>query len=242
MKIDLHCHTKKIKKGDPPTRNASVEVFSEKVKNADVKIVAITNHNHFDYDQYILYRKAVNDYCDVWPGIEIDAYGDSMKKGRNIKFHLIIVANPDQAKKFDSTVQVFLNGIKPDLFEKHISDICDAFKELDVLYIPHYMGKTPAITEDDLELLRKLVPDSTRVFTETTESSIGVLVNNDFHALVGSDVKDWGIYEDSMFSDLRLPVSSFTQFCMLAKRDNVVINTILNQKSLVCTGLSRMQV
>lgn len=92
------------------------------------------------------------------------------------------------------------------------------------------MGKTPAITEDDLELLRKLVPDSTRVFTETTESSIGVLVNNDFHAIVGSDVKDWSIYEDSMFSDLRLPVSSFTQFCMLAKRDNVVINTILNQK------------
>lgn len=230
MKIDLHCHTKKVKKGDPPTRNTSVEVFSEKVKNADVKIVAITNHNHFDYDQYILYRKAVIDYCDVWPGIEIDAYGDSMKKGKNIKFHLIVVSNPDQAKKFDSIVQTFLNGIKPDLFEKHISDICDAFKELDVLYIPHYMGKTPAITEDDLELLRKLVPDSTRVFTETTESSIGVLVNNDFHALVGSDVKDWGIYEDSMFSDLRLPVSSFTQFCMLAKRDNVVINTILNQK------------
>lgn len=230
MKIDLHCHTKKVKKGDPSTRNVSVEVFSEKVKNADVKIVAITNHNHFDYDQYILFRKAVNDYCDVWPGIEIDAHGDSMKKGRNIKFHLIVVSNPDQAKEFDSTVQAFLNGIKPDSFEKHISDICDVFKELDVLYIPHYMGKTPAITEDDLELLRKLVPDSTRVFTETTESSIGVLVNNDFHAIVGSDVKDWSIYEDSMFSDLRLPVSSFTQFCMLAKRDNVVINTILNQK------------
>lgn len=61
------------------------------------------------------------------------------------------------------------------------------------------------------------VPDSTKVFTETTESAIGVLVNNDFHALVGSDVRDWNDYESSMFSDLRLPVSSFEQFCMLAK-------------------------
>lgn len=230
MKIDLHCHTKKVKNGDPSTRNVSVDVFSEKVKNADVKIVAITNHNHFDYKQYETFKNAVKDYCDVWPGIELDAFGDSMKKEKKIKFHLIIVSNPDKSKLFDSTVQSLLNGTKPDLFEKHIIEICEAFKELDVLYIPHYMGKTPAITEDDLELLRSLVPDATRVFTETTESSIGVLVNNDFHALVGSDVKDWNIYEDSMFSDLRLPVSNFTQFCMLAKRDNVVINTILNQK------------
>lgn len=71
--------------------------------------------------------------------------------------------------------------------------------------------------EDDLVLLRSLVPDSTKVFTETTESAIGVLVNNDFHALVGSDVRDWNDYESRMFSDLRLPVSSFEQFCMLAK-------------------------
>lgn len=64
------------------------------------------------------------------------------------------------------------------------------------------MGKAPAISEDDLVLLRSLVPDSTKVFTETTENSIGVLVNNAFHALVGSDVRDWNDYESSMFSDL----------------------------------------
>ena len=230
MKIDLHCHTKKVKKGDPVTRDVSVEVFSEKVKNADVKIVAITNHNHFDCKQYKSFRKAVEDYCDVWPGIELDVHGDSMKKGKYVKFHLIIVSNPDEAELFDLKVQKLIGGVNPDLFEKHISEVCEVFKELDVLYIPHYLGKTPAITDDDLKLLRQLVSDPTRVFTETTESSIGVLVNNDFHALVGSDVKDWSVYEDSMFSDLRLPVSNFTQFCMLAKRDNVVINTILNQK------------
>ena len=43
MKIDLHCHTKSTKQGDGLGRNVSVEVFREKISNADVKIVAITN-------------------------------------------------------------------------------------------------------------------------------------------------------------------------------------------------------
>ena len=230
MKIDLHCHTKKIKKGDPITRNVSADVFFEKIKNADVKIVAITNHNAFDIEQYQEFKDKVRDICDVWPGIELDAYGDQRKKDKPIKFHLIIVANPNEAEKFYNVMKRFLKDFDVNNDSKHIKDICRALKKLDVLYIPHYMGKTPAIPEEDLTLLKSLVEDQTKVFTETTESSIGVLVNNDFHALVGSDVRDWNYYEDSMFSDLRLPVSSYEQFCMLAKRDNVVIDTILNKK------------
>ena len=45
LKIDLHCHTKQIKSGDGEGRNVTPELFREKVMNADVKIVAITNHN-----------------------------------------------------------------------------------------------------------------------------------------------------------------------------------------------------
>ncbi len=230
MKIDLHCHTKKVKRGDPATRNVTVELFAEKIQNSDVRIVAITNHNVFDKDQYILFREAVKDYCDVWPGIELDVYGDYMKKGKPQIFHMIVVANPACADKFKDKIDSFLGGFDVNKDSKSIRDVCKAFKQLDVLYIPHYLGKTPAISNDDLELLKSLVPDSTRVFTETTESSIGVLVNNDYRALVGSDVRDWNLYEESMFSDLRLPVSSFEQFCLLAKRDNVVIDSILNKK------------
>lgn len=230
MKIDLHCHTKKIKKGDPITRNVCEDIFAEKIRNADVKIVAITNHNTFDYEQYKSFKARVREFCDVWPGIELDARGDCTKKGEIIKFHIIIVSNPDKVENFNSTVSKLMNGFNVDEDTFHISEICQAFKNLDVLYIPHYLGKQPAITDDDLDLLRKSVSDASRVFTETTESSIGVLINNDFHALVGSDVRDWNNYEDSMFSDLRLPVSSYEQFCMLAKRDNVVIDTILNKK------------
>lgn len=124
-----------------------------------MKIVVITNHNAFDLRQYNELKDKVRENCDVWPEIELDAFGDQKKDN---------------------------------------------------------MGKAPAISEDDLVLLRSLVPDSTKVFTETAESSIGVLVNNDFHALAGSDVRNWNDYKSSMFSDLRLPVSSFVWSCYVS--------------------------
>ena len=53
MKVDLHCHTKKVKSGDAHTRNVTKELFKEKVDQANVKIIAITNHNQFDHDQLL---------------------------------------------------------------------------------------------------------------------------------------------------------------------------------------------
>ena len=63
MRIDLHCHTKKIKKGETYTRNVTKELFGEKVEGADVKIIAITNHNHFDCDQYVELKEDVCSFC-----------------------------------------------------------------------------------------------------------------------------------------------------------------------------------
>ena len=59
MKIDLHCHTKAIKKGDGRGRNVTPELFKSKIENADIKIVAITNHNAFDLEQYKCLMAAV---------------------------------------------------------------------------------------------------------------------------------------------------------------------------------------
>lgn len=67
MKIDLHCHTKSTKSGDGEGRNVTVDVFKEKISNADVKIVAITNHNEFDVEQYDELENAVKEFCPVWP-------------------------------------------------------------------------------------------------------------------------------------------------------------------------------
>ena len=45
MRIDLHCHTKKIKSGDGKARNVTPTLFKEKIELADVKIVAMTISN-----------------------------------------------------------------------------------------------------------------------------------------------------------------------------------------------------
>ena len=95
VKIDLHCHTKKCKKGDGDKRNVSRKKFIDKLNEADVGIVAITNHNHFDYEQYIEFQ---NDDFQVWPGIELDVQGDESKG------HCILAVNPKESEKFNRAV------------------------------------------------------------------------------------------------------------------------------------------
>ena len=52
MKIDIHVHTKKCKEGDSDKRNIDAERFDEIIRLTDVRILVITNHNHFDIKQY----------------------------------------------------------------------------------------------------------------------------------------------------------------------------------------------
>ena len=225
MKIDLHCHTKQIKVGDGAGRNVSPEQFRKKVIDADVKIIAITNHNTFDYDQYILLKRAVEDVCAVWPGVEIDILGSD---GR--KYHLIVVANPDNAEDFALGVRKLFAGENLETCKLRLQAVYDALHQYDVIYISHFYKK-PGISEEDRRELLELVGDTSRVFGETQDHrSLGVLSNHDFSVLIGSDVKDWNNYEKCTFADLRLPVESFAQFCLLAQRNNVVVNTLLNKK------------
>lgn len=225
MKIDLHCHTKSTKQGDGISRNVTTELFKEKIINADVKILAITNHNLFDLEQYNELKDSVKDTCQVWPGIEIDVKGSSGNK-----FHLIVVANPSNVEIFSAKVTQMYLGKNIENCLLSVEKIYDCLNECDVIYIPH-LHKKPGISVDDHEKLVSLVGDSSRVFGETADNrSLGVFANHDYNVIIGSDVKDWQNYEDSTFAELKLPVESFSQFCLLSKRDETVVNTLLNQK------------
>ena len=99
MKIDLHCHTKQIKSGDGSGRNVTKELFCRKIFDADVKIVAITNHNSFDKEQFCDFKDAVSENCQLWPGVEID-----IKQYNHSRWHLIVIANPDNVETFSNSV------------------------------------------------------------------------------------------------------------------------------------------
>ncbi len=228
MKIDLHCHTKKVKKGDVQTREVTKDLFAEKIKEADVKVVAITNHNYFDEKQYYEFQTEVKDYCSVWPGIELDIWcgnQDNKKRG-----HLIVVSNPQELDKFIQSVQELLGDIKPDDFITDLKNMYKILGSCKCIYIPHY-HKKPGFSDEDIEELSDLLNDTTLLFKETADyRSLGVFSNFDYSMIIGSDVQDWSSYEKCTFADLRLPVNTFEQFCLLAQKDTQIINTLLNEK------------
>lgn len=225
MKIDLHCHTLSTKKGDGPGRNVTPEVFRTKVEMADVKIVAVTNHNYFDIEQFNALKTAVEGICLVWPGIEIDT------KGSIDRFHLIVICNPDDLAKFDERSKQLFKSEDINSSLHSMEDICSVYGDCDVIFIPHFHNKRPAISEVDREKLITQVKDPARVFIEPRDyRTLGVLISNSFNAIIGSDVKDWTQYEKSTFAELRLPVGSFSEFLLLSRRDAGVVKTLLCQK------------
>lgn len=226
MKIDLHCHTKATKKGDGEARNVTPDIFREKVANADVKIVAITNHNHFDIKQYKALQFAVKDFCQVWPGVEIDIQGKT-------RWHLIVVANPENVRMFHSRVSELFSDRNIDKCALSIEEAYKALDCCDVIYIPHY-HKSPGISEEDRKKLSQLIGDESRVFLElSNHRSLGIYTNHGYRSLVGSDIKDWNKYEQSDFAEIKLPVENFSQFCLLAKRDETIVETLLNKKQSI---------
>ena len=116
MKIDIHTHTKKCKGGDSEYRNIDANRFDEIIRLTDVKVLAITNHNHFDISQYNEIKDRVEDVCQIWPGIELDI----VENGR--RAHLIVIANPKNAEAFHEKVEELLVGKTADNFTISIEE------------------------------------------------------------------------------------------------------------------------
>ena len=128
MKIDLHCHTKQIKSGDGSGRNVTIELFRQKVIDADVKIIAITNHNVFDYEQFKLFADAVSHECQLWPGIEID-----IQQPNSRKWHLVVVANPDNTEMFSERVERLFHGKNLETCTCTIQEVYEALNDCDTI-------------------------------------------------------------------------------------------------------------
>ena len=226
MKIDIHCHTKKIRSGEPESRAVTKEVFLKSIQDAGVDIVAITNHDIFDKNQYDEFVEYVGSKFQIWPGIELD----TLHSGNN--FHLILVGDPACAGVFDEKVKQLTNGKSGD-FTIELDSIINHFSGENILYIPHFGSKRPAISEDNLEYLKgRLGKKSPRVIVEDTNvRSAGILTSHGFNAITGSDVRDWDNYSACEVSSLRLPIDTFGQFCLFLDRDKSTIETMLNKTS-----------
>ena len=228
MKIDIHTHTKKIKQGDSEHRNIDVNRFAEIIKETDVKILAITNHNHFDFKQYTDFKDSVDGICQIWPGVEFDILEEERRA------HLITIVNPKNAEAFGKKVNEVIGSISADAFTISIDDVVNKFTEFDSIFIVHYHSKKPNLIDQDIDKLLNKVSNSKRILKEASNSiSAGIYINHGHNSIHGSDVQSWDDYisNSQYLPELRLPVESYEQFCLLLEKDDRTIKTILDKKN-----------
>lgn len=203
MKIDLHCHTMKTKSGDAETRNVTKELFKETLLTNDIKICAITNHNHFNRKQFDEFSNYTKDEIILFPGIELDV------KGVHRNGHIVVVANPKQLNEFCTLTSELLNDIHPDHVLIKIDELLKYVNSLDCIVLAHY-NKPKSLDEESLEKIKEKIIDKYRFFYEpSTYRSLGIFNNHGYYSLLGSDVKDWDNYNENEVAELKLPVDSF---------------------------------
>lgn len=229
MKIDIHVHTRKCKQGDARTRDIEPERFAEIVSSTEVQILAITNHNVFDLNQFNQIESVIDDHIQVWPGVELDIVEN------DVRSHLLVIVSPHNAQDIDRAVSQITVGQNPDSFTTTIEETLSTFDQFGPLYVAHYKQKKPAMPEATIDLLINGTDKPARVIKEAQNAiSAGIFISHGHPSIYGSDVQNWDKYEEiysKTLPDLRLPVASFEHFCLLLEKDATTINTLLDQKT-----------
>jgi len=169
----------------------------------------------------------VKGICQIWPGVELDIE----EEGR--RGHLIVIFDPGNAEQLSSKMKELLDGINEDNFKISIEETVQFFDKMDPIYIAHYYTKKPDLSDHDIEKLSSLIRNKCRIIKEATNYiSAGIYVCHGHNSIYGSDVADWNDYINisKALPELRLPVESFRQFCLLLEKDEPTINTLLAKK------------
>lgn len=134
VRSDFHLHTNKDKEftyaGEP---NSFVNDYVSALKEANISVGVITNHNKFDIDEYKAIRKATKKQdIFILPGVEL-----TVKEGAN-GIHTLIVFNPDEwLEGGNNHIQTFLTAAFATVHNpenrntKSVYDLKNVFEKLD---------------------------------------------------------------------------------------------------------------
>lgn len=227
MKIDLHCHTLKVKQGDKETRNVDKTKFKQVMTSNCVDICAITNHNKFDKKQYLEFVNYCNNEVNIWPGVELDVNVNG-EKG-----HILFISNPDDVDVFDLRISEIIGNENVDTFCIDYDKLINRINDLDLILIAHYLLlKKEGFSDKSISLIKELLDDKIPFLLEPSNlKSVGIMYAHDLDGFIGSDVQDWDNYPASKVPSLKMRVKDYRTFKLLLKKDNMVIDTFLNQKA-----------
>lgn len=225
MKIDLHLHTQKCKKGDGYKRIIEPDKFIEKIQENDVRICAITNHNKFDINEYrTISDKKIN--FIIFPGIELDIIFSEDK----IR-HVILVCSPEYVSNFKDIFSKDDNRNYDD-YKLEYNDLIvniKNFKADKILIIPHFLDKERSLTIEEKNLLKKDLNEYT-IILEPKLKTMGIINAHNEISLIGSDVKDWEKYSEDAkkLPEIKFKIDNFSKFYELAKDSKLFIKNVLN--------------
>lgn len=225
MRIDLHIHTQKCKQGDGSKRNITPEKFIEKMNKNNVKICAITNHNKFDFEEFKKIRE-LEPELTIFPGIELD-----INFKNNERKHIILICNPDSAKKFYNIFDNDCNRNYDEFFLNYneLLDKIERFSEDEIIIIPHFgdKDKKTALKKEDKEKLEKDLSKYI-IILEPKLRTMGIINAHNEIALVGSDIKDWNNYIKDNLPEIKFKIDSFRKFYELASDTTNFIKNFLS--------------
>lgn len=108
VKADFHLHTRKDKEFSYSGEdNSFFNDYISSLKESNIRVGVITNHNKFDRDEYKAIRRAARrEDIFILPGVEL-----TVKEGAN-GIHTLIVFNPDEWLTCnDNHIQTFLTSV-----------------------------------------------------------------------------------------------------------------------------------
>lgn len=225
MKIDFHCHTKAIKSGEKVTRNINASDFKKTINSANVKMVAITNHNYFNKEEFSDFKKEINGDFILLPGIELDVIGIDSDKG-----HVVLIYDDTDLDNFANKIQELLNDTHPNDFKIDADKLITFINDVNCIVMAHYY-KPAALSEKTINKIRDNINDSFRFFYEPSDyRTLGIMINHNYRALKGTDLKDWNDYQKQDFATIKLDIDSYKQLMFFLKKDISVIETLLNRR------------
>lgn len=240
-RCDLHIHT--VKSVSDGEFIYDKDVLVDYVSKTGLDVIAITNHNLFDFAQFQEIKGTLESTV-VLPGIEVD-----LEKG-----HVLVIANNDDGTLFDfnnkcsevyNLIHTREDYITYDTFSRIFGDLNK------YLIIPHY-EKEPKLNKDVIVKLGNHVVagevSSVKKFIymqkEETESLTPVLFS-DFRVAQGVEPKNYPVshtfldVDEVKVSSLRLCLMDKTKVSLTAQK-GVELFQVFPNGQMLSTGLNIM--
>lgn len=225
LKIDLHIHTQRCKKGDGSKRNISPENFIKKMHENEVCMCAITNHNKFDLHEFDKIQK-LDEELVIFPGIELDVISEKNQS------HIVLICDPSCKEAFYKTFDNHSNR-NYDTFTLSENDFFDKVKQFnsdDIIVIPHFLDKDKerSIDFSFKNRLEEKLSDYVVILEPGKLATMGIINAHKELAIIGSDVKDWSTYSSSNLPEIKFKIETFKKFVELAKDGTLLIKSLLD--------------